>query len=214
MKKSLPRAIQSFMARNKKNRLAPAGPATPPPTLGAILRGAREARGIPIEMAAHATKIRASRLKELEADDLSGLPPAYRRYFVTHYAKYLQVPIERIRDYLPEADAFGVDGYTYLENAASEISEPEAAAPRRNPRRRPSSLRAALALLGLLLALGAAGQGALLLKKLERARAVEDRAALEATPQTRYPEEFVAVGDPPAGSLARSAPTPAAQAAQ
>ncbi|MCX7869543.1 MAG: helix-turn-helix domain-containing protein, partial [Terrimicrobiaceae bacterium] len=139
------------MPNSRKNQREKAAAHEPPPTLGAILRSAREARGIPIEMAAHHTRIRASRLREMEADDLSHLPPAYARYFVNHYAGYLKVPQAAIRGFLPEADAFGVDGYQYIANAASDSPEPHRPRPRRTHK---SALRAALALAAVLLVLG------------------------------------------------------------
>lgn len=177
-----------------------------PTTLGAILREAREKKGIPIEMAAHHTRIRASRLWEIEADDLTHIPPSYARLILRHYSEYLGIPLSNIRDFLPEGDAFGVDGYQYIANAASDSPVPE---PPRRGKAKSSALRTMAWAVLILLILGGVVQGVLVWKKIERARAVEDRAALEAGPETRYPESFVAIGDPsPSSTIAGKSSSP------
>jgi cytoskeletal protein RodZ len=84
---------------------------------------AREARGIPIEQAAHETRIRLKCLRELEADDLSHLSPAYARMFIVDYAKYLGVPTASIKSHLPDVGDFGTEGYQYIQNTASPDPE-------------------------------------------------------------------------------------------
>jgi cytoskeletal protein RodZ len=86
-------------------------------TLGSLFRAAREALGIPIEEAAHRTRIRVARLREIEADDLSQLPPAYARMFLRDYARYLHLDEGLIEERLPEAGEFGIEGYQYIRNA-------------------------------------------------------------------------------------------------
>ena len=85
-------------------------------TLGGILRQAREAKGIPIEQAAHETRIRANLLREFEADNFSHLAPGYVRMFVADYAKYLGLPETAVKRHLPESGVCGVDGYQYLQS--------------------------------------------------------------------------------------------------
>lgn len=85
-------------------------------TLGGILRQAREAKGLPIEQAAHETRIRANLLREFEADNFSHLAPGYVRMFVADYAKYLGLPETAVKRHLPESGVCGVDGYQYLQS--------------------------------------------------------------------------------------------------
>lgn len=85
-------------------------------SLGAILSAARQERGLPLEQVAHETRIRVQRLKEIEADDLSQFAhPSYARMFLTDYARYLEVPLDKIRPYLPEWGECGTEGYQYLQ---------------------------------------------------------------------------------------------------
>jgi len=85
-------------------------------TLGDILRQAREKKGIPVEQAAHETRIRANLLREFEADDFSHLAPGYVRMFVTDYAKYLGLPETAVKRHLPDSGVCGVEGYQYLKS--------------------------------------------------------------------------------------------------
>jgi len=136
-------------------------------TLGALFRSRREALGFPVERAAHETKIRAARLKDLEADDLSRIQPAYARMFVRDYARYLKIPDSEISPYLPDAGAFGVEGYEYIRNAPGNLRSDHIHPPRPPRSRRKVVLRIALACL-----LVAGGfQAWVTWKKLERIRA-------------------------------------------
>jgi cytoskeletal protein RodZ len=72
------------------------------PSLGESLRAARERRGVSIDQAAEATKIRRRYLVALERDDLAALPGGtYRRVFVRTYSAYLGLDPEEMATLLP-----------------------------------------------------------------------------------------------------------------
>jgi cytoskeleton protein RodZ len=89
-----------------------------------------------LEKAAHDTRIRTQRLRELEADDYSHCPhPSYARMFLRDYAKYLGVAMAEIKADLPETGECGTWGYQYLDELGAEsVTVP--AARRIKPRRR------------------------------------------------------------------------------
>jgi cytoskeleton protein RodZ len=196
-------------------------------SLGRRLAAAREAKGLEIEKAAHDTRIRLQRLKDLEADDYSRFPhPSYARMFLADYAKYLGIPAADIRSLLPESGDCGAGGYHYIDTLGAEPSE-EPVARRMRPRRRvlPVLVSTAALLIISVLAINLT----VTLRKLERlgldqpippqaapvaepaappqpVRAVEpeDLALLNETLAKPAPEAFT-----PA-NLATPAPTPAA----
>lgn len=88
-------------------------------SLGAKLAFARESLGIPIERAAHETRIRPQCLRAIESDTLLHLSPGYARLFIRDYAKYLGVSAETVQADLPESGAFGTQGYQYIQNASA-----------------------------------------------------------------------------------------------
>ncbi len=58
--------------------------------IGETLRAARLAKGVSLDQAASATRIRRSALHALEAEDFDALPaPVYTRGFLLNYARYL-----------------------------------------------------------------------------------------------------------------------------
>ena len=90
-------------------------------SLGARFAAAREKRGLSIEQVASETRIRVQRLREIERDDYSQFShPSYARMYVIDYAKYLGMPISRIRRLLPDAGVCGGEGYQYLEETACD----------------------------------------------------------------------------------------------
>ncbi len=122
-------------------------------SLGALLAAARERRGLPLEQAAHETRIRVQRLRDIESDDLSQFShPSYARMFIVDYARYLGVPPEEIRDLLPESGACGIEGYQYLQETPVDAKQ-FAVRPLR-PRR---SLVPVFAVLAAFLVLGLGG---------------------------------------------------------
>ncbi len=83
--------------------------------IGARLSTRRQKAGITIDKAAKDTRIPVSRLRQIEADDLSTFShPTYARLFLIDYANYLQIPLEEIRDYLPGTTNLGAADNQYL----------------------------------------------------------------------------------------------------
>src|SRR5213082_3597173 len=69
--------------------------------LGRKFQEARKARNLSLEEAARLTRIRQSRLAEIEADDFSNFPSlAYAKGFLQIYGKFLEVDVS------PYLDAF------------------------------------------------------------------------------------------------------------
>jgi len=92
-------------------------------TLGGVFVFVRESKGIPLDQAAHETRIRIQCLRELEEDNLAHLSPGYARLFIMDYARYLGVPMNTIKDKLPEVGEFGTQGYEYIKNAPGPATE-------------------------------------------------------------------------------------------
>ena len=102
--------------------------------LGKKFQEARVARGLTLDEAARMTKIRPSRLAEIEADDFSQFPSlAYAQGFLKIYGKFLDVDVAPYLEAFESSESVTVDGYSYLQ-------EEPAPAPVRAPvvRRRPS----------------------------------------------------------------------------
>ena len=86
-----------------------------PPTLGQKLREAREARGLTLEDAGRATKIRAIRLAEIEHNVYSNCPSlAYARGFAIIYGEYLGVDVAPHLSEFDVSSTVGLDDYQYL----------------------------------------------------------------------------------------------------
>lgn len=94
--------------------------------LGKKFEEARVARNLTIEEAARLTKIRAARLRELEAEDFSGFPSlAYAKGFLVIYGKFLDVDVSPYLEAFESSNAMTVDGYSYLQdNPAPKPSAP------------------------------------------------------------------------------------------
>jgi cytoskeletal protein RodZ len=89
--------------------------------LGTQFAAVRQKRGLTIERVSSETHIRVQRLREIERDDFSRFAhPSYARMFAMDYAKYLGIPISRIRRLLPEAGECGTEGYQYLQETACD----------------------------------------------------------------------------------------------
>ena len=100
--------------------------------LGEKFREARLARKLSLEEAARLTKIRPSRLAEIEADDFSNFPSlAYAKGFLVIYGKFLEVDVSSYLDVFETSNAVTVDGYSYLQdNPAPAQAQPIIRAPR------------------------------------------------------------------------------------
>src|SRR5947208_10633358 len=103
--------------------------------LGKKFQEARLARGLTLDEAARMTKIRPSRLAEIEADDFSQFPSlAYAKGFLLIYGKFLDVDVTPYMEAFETSEHVTVDGYSYLQDNP-------APKPARTPvvRHRPSS---------------------------------------------------------------------------
>jgi cytoskeletal protein RodZ len=84
--------------------------------LGRKFQEARKARGLALDEAARLTKIRQSRLAEIEADDFSNFPSlAYAKGFLQIYGKFLDVDVSPYLDTFETSGQVTVDGYSYLQ---------------------------------------------------------------------------------------------------
>src|ERR1051325_1988774 len=102
--------------------------------LGKKFQEARLARGRTLDEAARMTKIRPSRLAEIEADDFSQFPSlAYAKGFLQIYGKFLDVDVAPYLEAFETSEHVTIDGYSYLQ-------EERPPTPTRAPvvRRRPS----------------------------------------------------------------------------
>jgi cytoskeletal protein RodZ len=104
--------------------------------LGKKFQDARIARGLTLDEAARLTKIRPSRLAEIEADDFSQFPSlAYAKGFLLIYGKFLDVDVTPYLDAFETSQQVTVDGYSYLQDQP-------APKPRRvRPSRPPTTVR-------------------------------------------------------------------------
>ena len=86
--------------------------------LGRKFQEARKARGLSLDEAARLTKIRQSRLAEIEADDFSNFPSlAYAKGFLQIYGKFLEVDVSPYLDTFETSGHITVDGYSYLQDS-------------------------------------------------------------------------------------------------
>src|SRR5438477_2691256 len=102
--------------------------------LGKKFQEARLARGLTLDEAARMTKIRPTRLAEIEADDFSQFPSlAYAKGFLQIYGKFLDVDVAPYLEAFETSQHVTIDGYSYLQEEPAPI-------PVRTPvvRRRPS----------------------------------------------------------------------------
>src|SRR5438045_8937360 len=85
--------------------------------LGRKFQEARKARNLSLEEAARLTRIRQSRLAEIEADDFSNFPSlAYAKGFLQIYGKFLDVDVTPYLDAFETSQQMTVDGYSYLKD--------------------------------------------------------------------------------------------------
>src|SRR2546423_1026811 len=107
--------------------------------LGRKFQEARKARNLSLEEAVRLTRIRQSRLAEIEADDFSNFPSlAYAKGFLQIYGKFLEVDVSPYLDAFETSGHLTVDGYSYLQDA------PAPKAPRRPVARRTENTRPSL----------------------------------------------------------------------
>jgi cytoskeletal protein RodZ len=101
-------------------------------SLGAQFTAARERRGLSLEQVSSEMHIRVQRLREIENDDYSQFShPSYARMYAIDYAKYLGIPVSRIRRLLPDRGVCGSGGYQYLQETACDYMRSNAGRHRR-----------------------------------------------------------------------------------
>jgi cytoskeletal protein RodZ len=104
--------------------------------LGKKLQEARLRKKISLEEASRVTKIRASRLQEIENEDFSSFSSlAYAKGFLLIYGKYLDVDVAPYLEAFETSREVSVDGYSYLQDAPNTPPPPLV---RRQPARRPT----------------------------------------------------------------------------
>jgi cytoskeletal protein RodZ len=189
--------------------------------LGKKFQEARLARGLTLDEAARLTKIRPSRLAEIEADDFSQFPSlAYAKGFLQIYGKFLDV------DVTPYLDAFEtssqqmtVDGYAYLQDQPAPKPRRIRARPRAPVvRRQRSGDRSSP--LPLLIAVGVIALGFILMRLIMNIQriaphqmvGVPQPTASQAPPAQAQPTQAPVAQAPPkqapAASIAPLAPAP------
>src|SRR5256712_13660418 len=85
--------------------------------LGKKFQDARLARGLTLDEAARMTKIRPTRLAEIEADDFSQFPSlAYAKGFLLIYGKFLDIDVSPYLEAFETSEQVTVDGYSYLQD--------------------------------------------------------------------------------------------------
>ena len=106
--------------------------------LGKKFQEARLARKLTLDEAARMTKIRPSRLAEIEADDFSQFPSlAYAKGFLLIYGKFLEVDVTPYLEAFEGSENMTVDGYSYLqESPAPKPARTPVIRTRRKSRRR------------------------------------------------------------------------------
>lgn len=103
--------------------------------LGQKLKQARVARKITLEEASRITKIRPSRIAEIEQEDFSSFASlAYAKGFLLIYGKFLDVDVTPYLDAFEISDRVTVDGYSYLQDSGPTAPPPIV---RRQPRKGP-----------------------------------------------------------------------------
>lgn len=106
--------------------------------LGRKFQEARKARNLSLEEAARLTRIRQSRLAEIEADDFSNFPSlAYAKGFLQIYGKFLEVDVSPYLDAFETSGHLTVDGYSYLQDTPAPKAKRTPVA-RRSENTRPS----------------------------------------------------------------------------
>lgn len=85
--------------------------------LGKRLQDARIAKSLTLDEAARLTKIRPSRLSEIEAEDFSNFASlAYAKGFLQIYGKFLDVDVSSYLEAFESSEGVTVDGYSYLQD--------------------------------------------------------------------------------------------------
>jgi cytoskeletal protein RodZ len=107
-------------------------------SVGKKLHQARLQRGLTIDEAAHATKLRPDKIAALEGDDYSRFANnVYARGFLQIYGRFLKVNVDDFARTLDNANPISISDYQYLSNAPAAKQE---TMPSQRDERRPPSL--------------------------------------------------------------------------
>src|ERR1700760_1219568 len=121
-------------------------------SVGKKLNQARVKRGLSIDEAAHATRLRPDKIAALENDDYSRFANnIYAKGFLQIYARYLNVDVSDFARTLDNANPISVSDYQYLSNAP--VPKHQNTTVRQTTERQPPSLAPLLffiALIGLI----------------------------------------------------------------
>jgi len=178
--------------------------------LGKKFQEARIARKLTLDEAARMTKIRPSRLAEIEADDFSQFPSlTYAKGFLQIYGKFLDVDVSPYMEAFEGSDAVTVDGYSYLQDNPA----PKPARTPVVPRRPPPSMRSSgkpTSIMPLFIAIAVVAVGVVGMKLLLTLRRIAP-SRVEAT-ATASPTPAFTIAPPPSPSVqptavARSMPS-------
>jgi cytoskeletal protein RodZ len=182
---------------------------------GKKLHDARLKRGLTIEEAAHATKLRPDKIAALESDDYSRFANnTYARGFLQIYARFLKVDVDDFARTLDNANPISVSDYQYLSNAPTPRRETHTVHVDERERHRPSF---APLFFFILLVAGSAG-GWWVWKTAERIQIAEDARtgnapARVATPTPNPDADFIADTPPRPAITPRGPFTPSPSAA-
>ena len=196
--------------------------------LGKKFQEARFARGLTLDEAARLTKIRPSRLAEIEADDFSQFPSlAYAKGFLLIYGKFLDVDVTPYLDVFETSREVTVDGYSYLQDQPAP--KPRRVRPTRAPTVRRQRVRSGdrRSPLPVLIGVGVIVAGFILMRLIMNIQRISPhqmvgvpqptasveaspaQAAAQQPPPPKAPPQQTAQPQAPAASVA---PAPVAQA--
>ena len=148
--------------------------------LGKKFQEARLARNLTLDEAARMTKIRPSRLAEIEADDFSQFPSlAYAKGFPLIYGKFLDVDVTPYMEVFETSESMTVDGYSYLQDnpAPKPVHTPIARRPRPRAVRTPSSSSDRASLKPLIIGIIVIGVGFTLMRFIMNVQRIAPRRA-------------------------------------
>ena len=165
-------------------------------SVGKKLNQARVKRGLTIDEAAHATKLRPDKIAALESDDYTRFANnIYAKGFLQIYARYLDVDVSDFARTIDNANPISVSDYQYLSNAPTPRHETTQV---RREERKPPSL-APLIFFVILIALGLAGSWAYTkYQQITSERLTRRSHPVEETPSTAATPEPVAASTTPA----------------
>src|SRR5256885_2337569 len=185
--------------------------------LGKKFQDARLARGLTLDEAARLTKIRPSRLAEIEADDFSQFPSlAYAKGFLQIYGKFLDVDVSPYLDVFETPQQVTVDGYSYLQDQPApkprRIRPSRPAVVRHRPRARSGDRKSPF---GLLIAIGVIVLGFILMRLIMNIQRIAPHQMVgvpqgeQAQPQNQPPPQ--AQTQPPAQAPVAQKPAASAR---